>query len=1175
MSKKNDNIDDIDEVFDSLFGDDTEDADNIASNNNKDKKPTSTTNSVNKKPAPTITSVKQVLENSVFHFIQYHLYVDVNKEKFIQGYDFIINQNIPEPDKAIKSIDMDDFSMLFVALCTTYWQAYISILCGIQDLGEKLDVLKTKLIRCLRKIVARDAELYTDKKIDFFFSNYLSKDNWHQKKLIAVKNFIKSFECSDDDFPYILFFISRRFIDGRFDDSFRHSLHIASLYCAYSTNKHFIYDEVNKFVISKLFKYKKQYTHSTKNLILALTSDSIFEHSFFHNVDTILDLLNLDSSAISRRRYYSDHDFEDKEKHPRTHFIKSEQSIIELLKWCLGKTYAKYGGGVLPDYLVMDHLYNVIQIPQNILRNYPSTTFLIYWSISFIKYNDFKSFFFEKVKLIAFSKLEAEEHSYIKHSEYDKFTKNKFISINEGVAPVLQLLLYFGILDLVPNESNLIDVFEKALQESNWFDPKRQLNLLNKLLKDRSLPIITKKVDFRELDGNGFAKTESAVNLIYNIISFSSINPELGIVQQVNLLDELRDRLFKYHTASWDYEVYTPENKRNKGESLLFQSIDCGFEINNVSQKDLNHRGTGVVRDFICKLFLETDSSCVPATKDYKRFRHQYRSMLFSLYINPARNMFVHYAPFKPTLKLLEIRNFNDLLGILYDVKSRLEQESTLFSIAKKYENFTFFYKKAFDIDGRKDTLSNVLKEAFSSIIENEDAYIKKVASEKNDWIDAFDKPLVCRSKIEDPIFKPIHENIDKKSSRKKSVKKITQESYGILKSKQQEFIQWITKFLNGGHATPSLREAITSLECLKLCYSWTFIAGHPESPWPDDVKNRRLNMEHKIEAWMSYFGWLIVKQDMGWVKKSLEKLDYFEKNLSNIVDLARLEIFAKEKDYTSIENEIQKISKKLPSYLVFKDVYRTRDDFGLYEGRNDILPHDESLRYLWFRYDIFAIIRENDSHEMKKYLEFLEYEVLENENYYPDTPQFKTDFLEFLTSIDSLLKKHFNDDELLSYARQISVTAQSKLEYINKEVDLKSIDVFKNDATYSIHLLEITKKLLTRVLCYITSMDDFAIRKKLKGQPLLDQDGTLAIKGKELKKIKDDLEEKKYDNPLFDDLQAYLNFIFGVSGHYQYHNGRKCEKTLFDLYGEKMFLYLVRVTFEMSQIKDKLDKAS
>lgn len=1165
MNKKAINID---EAFDSLFGDDTEDTDNIASNNNKDKK-----------PAPTITSVKQVLERSVFHFNQNHLYVDLDKENFIQGYNFIVNQIIPEPNKTREDINIDDFSMLFVALCTTYWQTYLPILCGIQNIAENLAALKAKLIQCSKKIIARDAKLYTDEEINYFFSSRLSTDAWHQKKLVAVKNFVKSFECSDDDFSYILFFISRRFIDGRFNESFRHRLYVASLYCAYNSNKHFIYDEANKFVISKLFKYKKQSHHSSKNLNLSLKSSrSYWESSFFGDIDTILDMLGLDSFVISRRRYYPDHDFEDKEKHPRTRFIKAENSIIELFKWCLGKIYTTYGDEVLPNEMAMDYLRNVIQIPQNILRNYLSITFLIYWSISFIKYDDFKSFFFEKTKPVAFSKTETEKHPYIKHSEYDKFTKNKFISINEGVAPVLQLLLYFGILDLVPNKSDLIDVFEKALQESNWFDPKRQLDLLNKLLEHRSLPTITKKVDFRELDGNGFAKTESAVNLIYNIISFNSINPESGIVQQVNHLDELRDRLFKYHNASWDNDVDTPENKRNEGESLLFQSIDCGFEINNVSQKDLNHRGTGVVRDFTCKLFLETDSSCVPATKDYKRFRHQYRSMLSSLYINPARNMFVHYAPFKPTLKLLEIRNFNDLLGILYDVKSRLEQESTLFSIAEKYENFTFFYKGAFDIDGRKDSLSNVLKEAFSSIIENEDAYIKKVALERKGWIDAFEKPLVSivsRSKIEDPIFKPIHEKIDKNLSRKKSVKKITQESYGILKSKQQEFIQWITMFLNGGHTTPSLREAIASLECLKSCYSWTFIAGHPESPWPDDVKNRHLDMEHKIEAWMSYFRWLIVKQDMGCAKKSLEKLDYFEKDFSNIVDLDRLEIFAKEKDYTSIENEIQKISKKLPSYLVFKDIYHTRDDFGLYEGWNDTLSHDESLRYSWFRHDIFAIIRENDSHEMKKYLEFLEYEVLENENYYPVSPSFKKEFLEFLKTIDSLLKEHFKDDELLSYAGQISAMAQSKLEDVNKDIDLKSINVFKDDATYNIHLLEITKKLLMRVLCYITSMDDFAIQKILNGEPLLNHDGKLAIKGKKLKDIKDELEEKKYDNPLYDDLQAYLNFIFGVSGHYQFHKGREYEKTLFDLYGEGIFLYLVRVTFEMSQIKDDLNKAS
>ena len=1162
MDKKIDNFD-TDEAFEDIFGEDSEVSDNTAVNN-KDNKTT-----------PVITSVKQVLENSVHHFNQNHLYVDLDKENFIQGYNFIINQNIPEPDKARKNIDIDDFSMLFAALSTTYWQSYISVLCGVQAFCENLVTLKAKLILCLKKIVARDTELYTDKELNFFFSYYLSKDAWHQKKLIAVKKFVKGNECSDEDFPYILFFISRKFIDRRFNEVFIHRLYIASLYCAYRSNKHFIYNEVNKFVIGKFLKYKKHYRHSSKNLTLALKSDSIFEPSFFRNINAILNFLDLDSFVISRRRYYSDYDIEGKEKHPRTRFINTELSIIKLLKWCLGKSHSEYGGETLYNEEAMDCLYNLIQIPQKILRNYPAIVFLIYWSISYIKYNDFKSLFVEKTKPNAFSKTESEKHPYIKHSEYDKFTRNKFIPINEDPAPVLQLLLYFGILDLVPNEIDLISEFDKAMHDSNWFVPKNQLELLNKLLDYKKLPIVTKEIDFCGFDGDGFSKTESAVNLIYNIISFNSTNPEMGIVQQVNHLDELRDRLFKYHNASWN-DASDPEKDDYKKELYLLQSIDCGFEINNVCQTNLNHHGTGCSRDFTCKLFSETDNSCVPTTKDYNLYRHQYRSMLSKLYIKIARNMFVHYAPYKPTLKLLEIRNFNDLLGILYDVKSRLEHESVLFSIAGKYEGFEFRPKGAFDIDGSEESLVFVLNEAFSSIIENEDAYIKQVASEKKDWIDAFEPlPLILRSKIEDPIFKPIHENIDKNiQSREKCVEKITQESFDILKSKQHEFIQWITRLLDEGHTTPSLREAITSLECLYYCYTYTFIAGRSE-PWPDEIKKSFWDLQRKIEAWESYFEWLIVKQDMSCAKTSLEKLDYFENNFAETIDLSRLDFLAKEGDYTHFENEIQEISKKLSSYLIFKDVYRIRSDFGICKSWDDILQHDESLRYAWFHYDINAIIEKKDSQEMKMYLEFLEYEVLENEIYYPDTPQFKKDFLEFLKNIDSLIKAHFNDGELLSYAKHIGKIAQSKLENINKGIDVNSVNVFKDDDTYNIHLLEITKKLLMRVVCYITSMDDVEIRKKLMGKPLLDHNGNLTIKRSFLKEIKNELGEKKYENPLYDDLQAYLNFIFGVTGHYQYHNGRVCEKTIFDLYGERIFLYLVRVTFEMSQLEDSKKKAS
>ena len=288
MNKNADDFD-MDEAFEDIFGDDTQDSDKVAVNDNGEKS------------SPAITSVKQVLDNGVWIF-NHDLLLNITKDKeklFFKGYNFIINQNIPELNKADKSIVIDDFSMLFVALCKTYWQLYICILCGIKDIGEKLDALKPQLIQCLRKIVARDAELYADREINYFFSSHSPNDSWHQKKCIAVNNFVKNFECEDEDFPYILFYISRRFIDGRFNEFLRHKLYIVSLYCAYASNKHFIHNEANKFVISKLFKYKKEYQHSSKNLTLAIASDSIFGNPFFHNIDTILDVLNLEAFIIA------------------------------------------------------------------------------------------------------------------------------------------------------------------------------------------------------------------------------------------------------------------------------------------------------------------------------------------------------------------------------------------------------------------------------------------------------------------------------------------------------------------------------------------------------------------------------------------------------------------------------------------------------------------------------------------------------------------------------------------------------------------------------------------------------------------------------------------------------------------------------------------------------------
>ena len=80
MNKNADDFD-MDEAFEDIFGDDTQDSDKVAVNDNGEKS------------SPAITSVKQVLDNGVWIF-NHDLLLNITKDKeklFFQGYNFIIN----------------------------------------------------------------------------------------------------------------------------------------------------------------------------------------------------------------------------------------------------------------------------------------------------------------------------------------------------------------------------------------------------------------------------------------------------------------------------------------------------------------------------------------------------------------------------------------------------------------------------------------------------------------------------------------------------------------------------------------------------------------------------------------------------------------------------------------------------------------------------------------------------------------------------------------------------------------------------------------------------------------------------------------------------------------------------------------------------------------------------
>ena len=1210
---------DIDEAFDSLFGEDLQTT-KTNSKNTDIEQGTQAPNSESKNSAKTIpidTNIEHIFLSNVFKLEKGHSCID---DRLMKECDFLVEHDIPELNKKNVRFNCDEFSIFFAALCAIYYQFYISKLCGNKSCNGKMVKVKSKLVQCLKMLTQEYKELYNDENIDFFVSHFDSyKDSWHKKKTNALKKFALEQKSSDEDFPYMLFSYCSKFFDYEESPIVKKELYRISLFCAYHSNINLIYKNANDFFLDKLIENKQKNISSPDNLRL-IVQKSTFTHgdyddtrnfkSLFWNLDDIISVLNLDHSIEAQKvRYYND--ISGEKENPRKHFVKQEKSIIELIKRCFGKSSWEYGSETESAEQVTAYLRTALSIPQSIIQRFPTIAFFIYWSISFVKYNEFKSLFLENTNKPEAYQFEDHNHPYIKSTEYKKFVKNDFIAIpketeKSNQASLLQHLLFFALLDLVnvpklerisfssTKNKKLVEKFKDALTapEMDWRNPKTQLELLNELLKNNDLPTVTKNVDFCLFDGKadekGFSQTESAINLIYNIVSFTSINPENGIVQQVNHLDELRDKTFKYHTQRidswntfWNDRIGKQKRPKFEKEYKEMQSIDTGFNINKVTQNHLTNLNDICVRDFKCKLFLETDVSCVrpPKMEEYAPFQHQYRCMLSTLYIKPARNMHEHYSPFSPTEKLLEVRNFNDLLGILYDVKNRIENESTLYSVADTHKKFSFLRKGAFSVDGEQDSLHKLLQEIFDHIINSESMYIQNISKKKEkDVIDPipFDQ-MHCAAKARDCIFKSIHEKTSDIHEYKDRLKEIPS-CFTILKDQQKSFMEYIFSEWE----KQNYREIITSLDCLKQSYNsvyWEALSS--ETPTPED-KKLHWQTYYKIESWESFFEWKNVLKDLKTAKMALEKLDYLGNGIAQIVNFDTLDNFSKLGDYNLFEKEVQEIAKQLPTFILFKNIYSCRNEFGIYENYDFSSSNNdnESWHYKCYQNDINEIAKEKDVSEMKKYLEFIDYEVLKNECYYPQSPDYKINFLNFLTCIDSIVESNFTDSELIAFSRNLSKKARNKLAEVNKEVDVKSIKVFEKDSTYDIHLLEITKSLLQRSICYLTSLKE--VRNKLNSEPLLDHGGNITFAKEEFlgdknnKGLKEVLGSKKYENPLREDLQKFLNFIFGVAGHYQRDDdGFVSEYTRLELFGDRFFLYLVRVTFEMSQLKDKSKKAT
>ena len=71
-------------------------------------------------------------------------------------------------------------------------------------------------------------------------------------------------------------------------------------------------------------------------------------------------------------------------------------------------------------------------------------------------------------------------------------------------------------------------------------------------------------------------------------------------------------------------------------------------------------------------------------------------------------------------------------------------------------------------------------------------------------------------------------------------------------------------------------------------------------------------------------------------------RLDYFQKNISKIVNLEELDTLAQHGDYDLFEKDIQEIAKQMHTHILFKDIYNVRHEFGICENYDFSLSRDE-----------------------------------------------------------------------------------------------------------------------------------------------------------------------------------------------------------------------------------------
>ena len=214
-------------------------------------------------------------------------------------------------------------------------------------------------------------------------------------------------------------------------------------------------------------------------------------------------------------------------------------------------------------------------------------------------------------------------------------------------------------------------------------------------------------------------------------------------------------------------------------------------------------------------------------------------------------------------------------------------------------------------------------------------------------------------------------------------------------------------------------------------------------------------------------------------------------------------------------------------------------------------------------------LIKYKNWRRIKNFLNVLEYNEIYNCSF-----KYKCDFefLEYCIQLSSLFPKD-TPTSLNEYINSITKTAQQKIKILRmEEKTARHWSIFNDINENNNPVLKKTKELFVKTIQFIGESEDLlndlntkqVKKSNNKTQTLIDKDGTLGLPRKDIgKRMKD----CSYNELFKQELREYINTLFCVS---HICDDKNQEVNFFDLYGDQIMSYLIKVTLKLASLSSQ-----